>query len=290
MQCPKCGALAGDEDLFCAECGQPLPSRPAAEVGKPSARPPDAAQASPTPGLQAPKGTKLYRLLLLIMLVLTPLVLYLAVNGWLARRGQEGPGGSFTARRDSPAATLLYVDGFEDPSSGWDTFDDGETLAGYVDGEYRLAVYGKNTMSWGNPEPGRRFSDVAVEVDARQVDGPLNNNYGLLVRYQEEDESFYWFQIGGDGLYSVYLKRAGEWTPLVDWQESNAIQQGLGATNRLKADCSGSRCVFYVNGNHLVSVNDEALQAGNVGLGVGTFDEAGVIVHFDNLAVYVPGD
>ena len=187
-----------------------------------------------------------------------------------------------------PTATIssfYYEDDFDDPSSGWDVYDGDNIQAVYEDGEYRLAVYRDNYVAWGGPDLQQEFANFEVVVEARVVEGPLDNNFGLLVRYEWASESFYWFQISSDGFYAVDLFQEGEFVTLVGWEASEAIKQGLGATNYLKVVCRGNRFHFYVNDVHLVDVTDDTLVAGNVGLATGTFDEPGVVVHYDNLRV-----
>lgn len=181
---------------------------------------------------------------------------------------------------------LIYEESFDDPASGWDVYTKDYHRAGYVEGEYRLGIYRDNSVIWGYPLDSVQFTDFVVEVDARQVAGPLDNNLGLLVRYQAGGEDFYWFQVSGDGYYSVDQLLADEWVTLVNWQPSTAINQGHGVTNRLQVVCDGDRFSFYVNDDHLVDVTDGTFRTGTIGLAAGTFDESGVVVHFDNLKVY----
>ena len=122
-------------------------------------------------------------------------------------------------------------------------------------------------------------------MDAWQVEGPLDNNLGLLVRYQGDDDSFYWFQISSDGYYSVDLLQAGEWMSLAAWEPSTAIQQGPGAVNHLVVECDGSEFDFSVNGTYLTTITDPSFASGSIGLAAGAFAEPGVVVQFDNLKV-----
>lgn len=184
-----------------------------------------------------------------------------------------------------PPGQVVLEDGFDDPDSGWDTYTDDDTWAGYVDGEYRLGVYRSNFVTWGNPDSGQNLRNFEIEVDARQVEGPIDNNFGVLVRYQADDENFYWFQISSDGYYAVDLLLNGEWASLMGWEESSAINQGVGATNHIKVVCYNELFSLYVNDVYLTGVTDTTFQSGNVGLAVGTFDEPDVVVHFDNMQV-----
>jgi len=56
----------------------------------------------------------------------------------------------------------------------------------------------------------------------------------------------------------------------------------------LRADCVGNNLALFVNGQHLVTVQDDAFSDGDVGLLVGTFDTPGADLLFDNFVVYKP--
>jgi hypothetical protein len=302
MQCPDCGAHFVKEDEFCGECGRPLSWEEASDSTPTEtwARDQDSLddlaadlfeppQPELAPAEAEPK--KSYLLPIVIAVGVALLLLFLCAGGamvWL-NMGEE-PAADPTSVMSEPGI-LLYQDSFDDPGSGWSAFSGDGTSVGYEDGGYRLVIHRDNYMLWGNPEPALDLADMLIEVDVRQVKGPLDNNFGVLVRYQEDDEeySYYWFQISGDGYYSVDLKWGAEWIPLVDWEPSDAINQGLGATNHLRLVCSGNRFSFYTNNVHLVDVTDDIISRGSIGLAAGAFDEPGVVVQFDNLTVYESG-
>jgi hypothetical protein len=287
MQCPDCGAHVGKEDAFCGECGRPLsPEVPPdegaspSEIPKPTARPPSPSPVAPTPV----KRSSPPRLLILVGLAL--IVLCLCAGGaliWWITNGEPATG---PTNGEPELGDLLYEEDFEDPATGWTISTDDDTSVGYTDGEYRIAIYTQDYMAWGNPEPGLELANFTLEVDVRQVDGPLDNNFGLIFRLQEEPEDFYWFQISGDGYYSVDRNIEDEWSTVLPWKESNAVNQGVGATNHMRITCSGDQCSLYVNDKHLTDMTDDTLSGGSIGLAAGAFDETGVIVHFDNLKVY----
>ncbi|MDD3825840.1 MAG: serine/threonine-protein kinase [Anaerolineae bacterium] len=183
-----------------------------------------------------------------------------------------------------PPPSTLYADDFSDENSGWGTSVDNNTEVGYAAGEYRIAVKLSDYMGWGQG-PDLAMADYELEVDTVHVAGPLDNNYGPLVRYQDETDEFYWFQISSDGYYAVDLYHQGEFSNLVTWEPSEAINQGLEATNRVRVVCQGNQFRFYVNDVHLVDVADATLGGGTVGLAAGTFDEPGTVIHFDNLVI-----
>ena len=246
----------------------------------------------PEPALVETKPKKSNLRTIAIVVGLALLMLCLCAGGavvWLitSEESAEDP----TSVMPEPGA-LLYEDNFDDPDSGWSTFDGDGTAVGYEDGGYRMIINRTEYMVWGNPEPALDFADLLIEVDVRQVEGPLDNNFGVLVRYLENDEqhSYYWFQISGDGFYSVDFRLEDEWIPLVDWEASPAIYTGLGVTNRIGVVCSGGQFSFYTNDVHLVDVSDGTIGRGSIGLAAGTFEESGVVVQFDDLRVYELGE
>jgi hypothetical protein len=294
MNCPNCGAYIGDEDAFCGECGHPVPPKEQASTGP---RPEDVWDQEtellpgPLPGSatglpRSAAGTRPKTLRARWPLILAgagaSLLLCICaaiVALYLIGRSVATP----TPAVVPPAATTLFEEGFEAPDS-WSVYDDGDTWAEFAAEEYRLGIRRPNYVTWGTPEDLPQFTDFSIEVDARQVEGPLNNNLGLVVRYQD-DYNFYWFQISSDGWYAVDMLQAGEWVSLVSWKQSPAIQQGPGAVNRLRLQCDGSRFDFYANDTYLATVSDASYATGSIGLAAGAYDEPGVVIHFDNLRV-----
>jgi hypothetical protein len=304
MQCPDCGAHFVKEDEFCGECGRRLSWETAGDSTDDKAwvADPDSLEdlagdlfepPPPEPALVETKPDKSNLRTIVIVVGLALLMLCLCAGGAIAWWifNEESVAVPPTSVMAEPGA-LLYEENFDDPGSGWSTFDGDETAVSYEDGGYRMTINRTEYMVWGNPEPALDFADLLIEVDVRQVEGPLDNNFGVLVRYLEDDEqhSYYWFQISADGFYSVDFKLEDEWIPLVGWEASTAINTGLGITNRIRVECSGGQFSFYTNDVHLVDVSDGTIGSGSIGLGAGTFEEPGVVVQFDDLRVYELGE
>lgn len=297
MQCPDCGAVHSKEDLFCGECGRPLstetpPGESSSSPGvadqatatqKPAKRPPAPAPVAPQPKRSFSKPAMMLSGVALILLCLCIVGAGLLFS--ILEESVASPTGPVPAQGD-----LLYEDDFRDPGSGWDTWSEGTTAGKYVDGEYRLAVYSKDYMAWSHPADDQKFKDVAVEVDARQVEGSLDSTFGLIVRTQIDEERYYWFQISGDGYYSVERKGDDGWILLQAWEASDAIKQGLDAINQIRVVCYRDRFRFYVNDTHLTDLTDGTLRTGVVGLAAGAYAEPPVVVDFDNLRVYALED
>ncbi|MBC8496361.1 MAG: hypothetical protein ISS57_06365 [Anaerolineales bacterium] len=192
--------------------------------------------------------------------------------------GDGGPAG--------PASNVLFQDDFSDSSSGWDQVEVTEGITDYENGYYRMFVNTEETDIWANP--GLHFTDVVVEVDATKVAGPDDNDFGIICRYQDI-ENFYFFIISSDGYYGVGKVVDGE-QELIDTDQmypDDAIKQG-NTTNHIKADCVGAHLVLHANGTKITDVEDTTFSSGDVGLIAGTFAEAGADIHFDNFVIKKP--
>ena len=180
---------------------------------------------------------------------------------------------------------LPWSDDFSDPASGWQAESDASAEVRCYEGVMSLLVKVPNRLAWASA--GREFSDFRLAVEATQVAGPDDNEYGVLVRMRDADH-FYRFSISGDGYYLVSKYDGGAWEVLNgDWTSSAAIHLGA-VTNLLEIVCRGATMTFLVNGVTLTQVEDSSYSRGDVGLYAGSFFEPGVEIHFDNLTVTKP--
>ncbi len=181
---------------------------------------------------------------------------------------------------------MLFEDDFSDTSSGWDRVNVDDGITDYVDGVYRIWVNSDNTDVWANP--GLKFDDTIIEVQATKVGGPDDNDFGLICRYENES-NFYFFIISSDGYYGVGKVLDGEQILLGEEElmSSDSIKIG-NETNLIMADCVGSTLTLFANNSQLISVNDSSFASGDVGLLAGTFDIPGTDIHFDNFVVRKP--
>ena len=180
---------------------------------------------------------------------------------------------------------LPWSDDFSDPAGGWQAESDASGEVRCYEGVMSLLVKVPNRLAWASA--GREFSDFRLAVEATQVAGPDDNEYGVLVRMRDADH-FYRFSISGDGYYLVSKYDGGAWEVLNgDWTSSDAIHPGA-VTNLLEVVCQGATMTFLVNGVALTQVEDSSYSRGDVGLYAGSFFEPGVEIHFDNLTVTEP--
>lgn len=186
----------------------------------------------------------------------------------------------------SDPGDLLFQDGFSDPSSGWDRVRSDEGLTDYENHRYRILVNATNADFWSNP--GLYFLNVKVELDAGKTSGPDDNDYGVLCRYQDT-ENFYFLIISSDGFYGIGIVEDGEQQLLQPPQmyQSDFIHTGSSA-NHIQVICDGPRLALTVNGEFIAEAYDSTFIDGDIGLIVGSFDEPGVDIWFDNLTVTNP--
>ena len=196
---------------------------------------------------------------------------------------------SLTPQSPEPTApasgTILFEDDFSSAGTGWDRLQTAEGVMDYDAGGYRILVNALNTNFWSTPH--KSFRDVRVEVDAGKLGGPEENRAGLICRYTGAD--YYFFMVTHDGYFAVGKYAGGQAILLgqTAMEANPAIHTGVNI-NHLRADCVGSDLTFYVNGQQIASVQDAALEQGDVGLLAGTFEQPGVDMIYDNFVVIQP--
>ena len=186
---------------------------------------------------------------------------------------------------------LLFKDDFSQPTSGWDRNTAAEATTDYDEGRYLITVEDTGVDVWASP--GLDFGDLTLEVDTTHFAGPENNEFGLLCRYKRNGDksSFYFFLISSDGYYAVGKVAKNERTYLNstgNFEASSAIKTGEASSNHLAAGCNGKKLSFSVNGTSLGEFEDSEFSQGDVGFIVGTFDEGGVKIHFDDFVARKP--
>jgi hypothetical protein len=185
---------------------------------------------------------------------------------------------------------VLFADDFNgEQDCGWATFDHGGAVAAIDNAAMQLTVSQLGELWWTNP--GRSFDDVEIVAEARQVDGPNNNAYGLICRYQDE-ENFYVFLVSGDGYYAIGKYQSGSdavtyLTPDGQFQPSDAINVGV-ASNELRVSCVGNQLSLEVNGLPLITVTDPTFVNGDIGLAASTLQQGTTIIEFDNVRATLP--
>jgi len=181
---------------------------------------------------------------------------------------------------------LLLEDDFSSPSSGWEVGEYEGGTVGYLLNIYQVESFGDGNVMWG--VAGEVFDDVVIEVNATQFSAPDNDNndYGVACRIQDEGAGYY-LLISGDGFTAIMKAVGDERDPLVDWTESDAINQG-NASNDVRGTCDGNSLTLEVNGQQLASATDSEFLSGDVALTATSYEDASTQVYFDDVRVRRP--
>ncbi len=180
----------------------------------------------------------------------------------------------------------LFKDDFSDPASGWARAVNSSGAMDYFGGGFRIWVNTTDYDLWSTP--GLNFRDVRIETDVYMIGGPVENRFGLLCRYRDARD-YYFFIISSDGYYGIGKLRGGLRSLLGQamMTYTPAITQGE-SLNHLRADCIGETLTLYINGQPVGMVQDADFADGDVGLLAGTFDQPGTDAVFDNFVVLKP--
>lgn len=191
-----------------------------------------------------------------------------------------------SAPQDAAPGEILFADDFSQPTGNWKTGDFNGALVEYKVGGLRIVVNEAYRDAWS--VAGKRFRDVKLGVESALINGPLDNHYGLICRYQN-DRNYYVFLISSDGYAAVGKVHDGDYQVLGSgqMQYSEAIQQG-NAVNQIWAECNGDQLILAVNRQMVIETRDSDFVEGDVGLLAGAYETAGVDVFFDHFAVVQP--
>jgi hypothetical protein len=204
------------------------------------------------------------------------------------------PAPSDTAPPPSPTADTLVEPGggellFEEPFNAAGTWgvEDTETHAiAVADGALRITI---KAADWRAFALSSRLADFYLEVTATAADCGGEDSYGVLYRYVDAD-NFYYFGLGCGARYRARHYQDGEWKELINWTQADVVASGEGENGErvLGLRAVGERFYFFANGQFLAEAADSALADGRLALLANSSPEAGLSVAFDDLRVYAP--
>lgn len=171
---------------------------------------------------------------------------------------------------------------FDDSPEGWDTWvaPGDQALFRANGGALEAAVVPNLGYIWSLSNTAYR--NAAIQATVEQTEGEPGNGFGLLCRADASGNGYY-FLISSTGYFSIRkaTDTQSDPAPLVEWQRSDAIQQGA---NELLAVCVNDYLTFSVNGRLLAEARDDAHDAGELGITVGAVGDT-VWVRFDDIIV-----
>lgn len=191
--------------------------------------------------------------------------------------------------RSTPAVqpgVVLFEDDFSEVSSSWGIWGRSGGTVTYDQGGLRILVKDSNYDFWS--VAGKQYRDVQIESDVKRLGGPEDNDFGLICRYQD-NQNFYMFLVSSDGYYGIAKLKDNQHSliGITQLQYSGKIQPAQVA-HRMRADCDGETLRLYVDGVLLMEARDGDFPAGDVGVLAGAYSTSGVDILFDNFMVIQP--
>lgn len=185
---------------------------------------------------------------------------------------------------------LIMRDTFDDNRNEWSLEDDDGDLAS-VSWEIEKGKYIWNAMAkqafiyWTYPSV-TPTTDFNLSVDARELNGPQNGQYGLVFRLLDEN-NYYLFLIDQFKNYSFELYNEGEWFTITYGTISPAILHD--EENRIVVIGEGPNFRFYINNMFISEESDHMLTSGKCGIAIGlTTPQDQAVFEFDNFEIRSP--
>ncbi len=192
---------------------------------------------------------------------------------------------------------VVFYEPFDGNAAGWklDSIDDvakssTQTIAG---GSLTWKLASKNPdYWWWTTAPTDAFGDLSYALRVRRLSGPegMHASYGLVFRKQ--GETAYRFLVNDAGQYAVQAydhARDPKVRDLIGSTRTGLLDAGQ--FNELRVVAIGSHLTFFINGEHVASVDDAAFARGNVGFAVLPDPDAlnrTIEYDFDDLEVRAP--
>ncbi|MBN2047612.1 MAG: hypothetical protein JW750_07220 [Anaerolineaceae bacterium] len=181
-----------------------------------------------------------------------------------------------------PSGSVLFEDDFADQESEWPTTlqPDG-SMIGYQAGGLRFVINSPQQDYYS--VRNKDYQNVILEVNAMKLNGPDDNLFGLICRWQDRD-NYYAGLVSSDGYYAIGRVIDGDYQTISDEMlelADDVILKDI-AVNHIKFSCVDQMFALEVNDEVLsITQDDSALRDGKIGLIAGSNQEAAVDILFD---------
>lgn len=195
---------------------------------------------------------------------------------------QEDTGGG-SQEEYEPGGEAILEDDFNDNAYGWSLADFSEGRSMITGGQLVVEVDIENYLVWTRlPET----YDSIVLVTSGQVQRAVGDgDFGFICGYQDSD-NFSVLEISEDGYYIIYTYVENEYISLLEWTYSDVVAAGGPFT--LAAYCGPDRLALALNDTVLGEAINPDYRAGQVGLIVGSYENPGISVAFDDFYILEP--
>jgi len=177
-----------------------------------------------------------------------------------------------------------FSDDFDTPNKGnWTIFNESAVVSEWRNGRFAFD-FNEAMMTATSITNDLDLSDVVVQMEVYRVGDVIENDMGLVCRYQDQD-NYYSMSFGNDDYVTIYKTVAGTWTALFNEFVDTDLS---GDYHQMTISCIGTKLSLFIDGNLMARVSDSDLSTGDVGLISGTYDSVPVVLEFDNFVVYRP--
>ncbi len=156
-----------------------------------------------------------------------------------------------------------------------------------TEGVYHWEMEAFQSFIWYVYPEREAVSDFYLSVEAQQISGHESGNYGLLLRYLDDD-NYYYFEIRPQFQYFRFrILLRGQWGAVQEYTFSSSIHPT--EINRITVVAQGPRFYFFINDQFVGEAREDRIPTGILGLVAGA-DEAGAesVVEFDNYEMRAP--
>jgi hypothetical protein len=130
-----------------------------------------------------------------------------------------------------------------------------------------------------------QFDNFYVEFDTAFVIYTGENAAGLVFRLVDTD-NFYKFLVDEVGYFQLQKRVNGEYSDVIEWTMTDAVDDAEGAVNRIGILADGSTLAFTLNGEVIAAAEDEDLTVGGIALAIQTYSSVEGHSSFDNLELW----
>ena len=181
---------------------------------------------------------------------------------------------------------VLFEDDFSKSGSGFETISNVYELKAYSPDGYMISINQANSRAISTTNLNYTNSEISVKT--KKILGPSDSQLGLVCRYQDK-YNFYAFTISSDGYAGIIRMKEGQKELLnsetLIWVENINLADG---ENHLSALCDSDKLTFTVNGELVLTAEDDSFVNGDAGFFVETFDLAKTTVLFTEFVIRKP--
>ena len=187
-----------------------------------------------------------------------------------------------TQELNLPAGAILLSDDFVEPGP-WTLSNTAQASAALGVNELTLVLHQPDGYLYSlRSEP--LLDDFYLEITASPNLCRDTDEYGLLLRVSPSLE-FYRFSLSCNGQARLDKYFQGTASSPQPWVMSGAIPPGAPSSSRLAVWAKGKELSFFVNEEHLFTIQDPSLSSGSLGVFIRSGGENDLTVSFSDLVI-----